>query len=257
MTMVPKVTRYPLEISRDELILNSDIHVRYANLDFSKGGVPPGAGPVLRWFKYKLDWSRHRIIQFLKEHQKQFRDCLQWLSEDCVVDYEPSYGHPEGIEDYEWGEKWRNEPLVQFLQLHGIEHGGIQLVPLYHEGQYFDGLQIAQSKCHDPLDPLCWYLLAGLNFFRNRRVRRCRNPKCGKFFFQPTQRKLCCSDSCRARYAVMVKRLRPGGWDKFKRDRAEYMRNYNKLPQVKKRRRISARVKAGGGVLVKNKIKNK
>jgi hypothetical protein len=243
MALVPKYPRSDVDLRQDTFKESVGLAVRYANLDFNEGGIPAGAGPLLRRLELNmcvnwrqlLKWNRHRIVLFLKTHQQQFRDCLEWLAADCVVDYRGRFSNPETYDESEWAEQWATEPAVQFLQLHGIEHVKLKLVPGFGEGQYFDELQIKQGECRDPLDRLCWYLLDGLN--KNRRVylQKCRYYKCGKFFFQPTKRKLFCSDLCRAQQAKVLKRFACGSLEQFRESNAAYMRAYNQRPDVKRR----------------------
>lgn len=243
MAIVPKYPRSDGEIRQDTFKESVELAVQYANLAFTHGCVPAGAGPLLDWLELNptYDWTRHllwgrdRTLHFVKEHQNELRDCLEWLAADCVVDYRGSFSNSETTEEFEWAERWQNEPAVQFLQLHGIEHVKLKLVPGFQDGEYFDELHLVPSKCRDPLDAICWSLLEGLN--KNRRVylQKCRYYKCGKFFFQPTKRKLCCSDLCRAQQAKVLKRFACGSLDEFRESNAAYMRKWRQRPEVKLR----------------------
>jgi hypothetical protein len=197
--MFPKSRRNTLELSYNDLVPSRNSpHVVYANLDFVGNEVPKGSGIVLLYVRSSMrpPWTEKRILRFLKKHQEEFRNCLDWLSKDSFVDYGPI----ENEEDEDsFRERWDEEPEVRFLQQHGLDHGGVAIAPRTGDPMHpFSGLELHQKKARDPLDPICWYLITLLSTYGSVFVRRCGYRKCRKFFWQRTARKRFCKDSCRA-----------------------------------------------------------
>ena len=238
--MIPKSSPYQLRIT-DSLVLNQNgPHVLYANLNFGEPKLPRRARRLLRWLHLRgpSGWTETRTLRFLEKHQSDFRECLAWLSSDADVDFGVESDQEDSFdEECELRKSWEKHPQVRFLQLHGIDHGGIALIPGFQEFSYFHGLQLDQKKPHDPLDPICWYLLSLLASSGSVGVRRCLYWKCGKFFSPRTSRKRFCSDSCRALNHVGEMDLEMDDKEKKKmrERRREYMQRYRGNPIVKGR----------------------
>lgn len=212
-------------------------HVVYANLNFRRPGVPHGARFLLLWLETcGPSWNENQTLRFLEKHQGEFRNCLQWLSDNSLVDFGP-------LEDEDaerrFREEWERKSEVRFLQQHGLDHGGVTLAPALSDPQYpFQGLELDQKKARDPLDPICWYMLTLLAGYGTVFVRRCGYRNCGKFIWPRTARKLFCSDSCRAlshaarkMMDLMLDEVQGGEQlKKFRRSRAEYMREHRANP---------------------------
>jgi hypothetical protein len=197
-------------------------HVVYANLEFDKSAIPKGGRRLLRYLYGLLPsyWTEKRTLGFLKEHQVEFRNCLDWLSKGSVVDYGPIENEDD---ESRFREGWEQEAAVKFLQQHGLDHGGVTLAPRLSDPIYpYEGLEFDQKRPRDPLDPICWYMLTLLAGYGTLFVRRCSYWKCRKFFCPRTQRKLYCSDSCRAlQYALEEFEKDP---KKFRKKRAKLMK---------------------------------
>ena len=227
--MVPKSHRNRLEMAYSswEPGPNSP-HLVYANLDFVGVAVPTGSRHLLRYLDWELpSWTKEETISYLKEHQAEFRKCLDWLSTDSRVDF----GLIENEDDEGcFRERWEQKPEVTFLQQHGLDHGGVTLAPRSYDPIYpYEGLELDQKKALDPLDPICWYMLTLLAGYGNVFVRRCRYWKCEKFFCPRTPRRLFCSDSCRAlQHAFEEFAKNP---KKFKKKRAKDMKLYRANPR--------------------------
>ena len=247
--MFAKSRRNLLELSYNDWIpsVNSP-HVVYANLEFAGDAAPKGSRRLLRYVEGSIPWSwtEERTLRYLKQHQAEFRNCLDWLSKDSFVDFGP---YDVSDDEREFRERWDREPEVQFLQQHGLDHGGVTFAPRTSDPMHpFSGLELHQKKARDPLDPICWYIITLLATYGTVFVRRCRYHKCGKFFWRPTERRLFCSDSCRAFQHVVNVCFNadddfledhfldngPTARDKFLKQRAEYMKKYRANP----RRRI-------------------
>jgi hypothetical protein len=136
-------------------------------------------------------------------------------------------------DEYEFRGKWEHKLEVRFLQEHGIDHGGVTLRPRLSDPIYpFEGLELDQKEPKDPLDPICWYTLTLLAGYGTVFVCRCGYWRCEKFFFPLTQRRLYCSDSCRAlQHVVKVSCKDRTARDKFHKEKAEYMRRYRANPR--------------------------
>jgi hypothetical protein len=220
--MVPKSRRNRLEMAYSSWEPGPNApHLVYANLEFVGDAVPKGSRLLLRYLDWSLpSWTKEETLSYLKEHQAEFRKCLDWLSADSRVDFGPI--KDEDDNGY-FRERWEQKAEVKFLQQHGLDHGGVTLAPRSSDPIYpFTGLELDQKKPRDPLDPICWYMLYLLAGYGNVFVRRCRYRKCEKFFCPRTPRKLFCSDSCRAlqhAWEEFVKNPK-----KFHKERAKAMR---------------------------------
>jgi hypothetical protein len=196
--MVPKLRRNRLEMAYSSWEPGPDSpHVIYANLEFDGSAAPKGSRHLLQYLDWLLpSWTKEKTLRYLKEHQAEFRKCLDWLSADSRVDFGPI----KHEDDNGWfRELWEQKAEVKFLQQHGLDHGGVTLAPRSTDPIYpYEGLELDQKKALDPLDPICWYMLTLLAGYGNVFVRRCQYRKCEKFFCPRTPRRLFCSDSCRA-----------------------------------------------------------
>jgi hypothetical protein len=174
-------------------------HLLYANLDFTKPGVPQGFRRLLPWLDLVgPDWTEERTLRYLKEHQGEYRRCLKWIAEGTTTLFEVHEGETEDSSDFGFLKRWEQQDEVRLLQEHGLDHSGVDVGPLNEVGTYFSGLVLRQRKPRDPLDPLCWYLLSSLMWEGTIQVRCCKYSKCGKFFRGQTARKVYCSNACRA-----------------------------------------------------------
>jgi hypothetical protein len=192
-------------------------HLLYANLVFGKANTARMARSLLN----VPGWSEERALRFLEENQEEFRRCVEWLSNGSLKDL----GTDEGGSD-SWAEMWEQEPEVKFLQSHGLNHGKALLKPVYQDRSHFSGIALIKSEPADPLDPICWHMLALLVWEGTVGVLRCKYDKCGMFFRPVTQRKVFCSDACRAKN---------GAAKKTPEERNKYMRDYRKIAGRRKR----------------------
>jgi hypothetical protein len=229
------------QLSRDYLEASDESPVLiYANLDFGKRPFPPETRRLLDFIdEWGMSWGERTVLEYLEKHQHQFRNCLDWISKDCVTDLtdeveELEPGHSEWI----CWENWQRKPEVKFLKCHGLEHIESQLRPTLHDGFVFKGLEIDPGRGLDPLDPVCWLTVLLLQKFGTGFVRRCGYVKCKKFIFPSTKRKHFCSDSCRAQQHALEERRRdPEG---FRRRQAEFMKK-NRRDHRRLRNRMSKR----------------
>jgi len=172
--MVPKSRRNRLEMAYSSWEPGPNApHLVYANLEFVGDAVPKGSRLLLRYLDWSLpSWTKEETLSYLKEHQAEFRKCLDWLSADSRVDFGPI--KDEDDNGY-FRERWEQKAEVKFLQQHGLDHGGVTLAPRSSDPIYpFTGLELDQKKPRDPLDPICWYMLYLLAGYGNVFVRRCR-----------------------------------------------------------------------------------
>jgi hypothetical protein len=104
---------------------------------------------------------------------------------------------------------------------------------------FYTGLELAQKRPRDPLDPICWHVLRVAATFGTVFVRRCPHHPCSKFFIPPTNRKLFCSDSCRAlHHAFELSGLRtPEELIEAREKKNKYMREQKKHPVVIRRQK--------------------
>jgi hypothetical protein len=193
---------------------------------FGKAGSQRDAERLLRRLNF-YDWEDDRILAYLARNQREFRRCLEWLSDGSIVNLEERFEEEEA-ESHELWQAWEEQPEVRFLQLHGFDHGGIELKPRWSDGNWFSGIEMDQRKSRDPLDLICWYLLSRLMVNGTVGVLRCKYEKCGKFFEPLTVRKLFCSDACRAN-DFMSKKTREA--------KAELMKQWRAKPEEQKKRR--------------------
>jgi len=197
--MFPKSRRNLLELTYNDWVPSRNSpHLVYANMKFVGNEVPKGSRRLLRYLEGSLpsSWTEEGILQYLKEHQEEFRNCLDWLSKDSFVDFGPIENEDD---ESQFRERWEKQPEVEFLQQHGLDHGGVAFAPRTGDPTHpFQGLELHQKKAQDPLDAICWYLITLLSTYGSVFVRRCGYRKCRKFFWQRTVRKHFCTDSCRA-----------------------------------------------------------
>jgi hypothetical protein len=111
-------------------------HLLYANM---KCDTPraPGTRKLLRWLEGFLPgWTESRILRNLQKHQEQFRECLEWVTNGCVVDFEERFDR-ESFEYMDFEKKWEQEPGVKFLRQHGFEHAGVTIKPYWGRDRTF------------------------------------------------------------------------------------------------------------------------
>jgi hypothetical protein len=215
--MLPKLLSNflrPPGVSRGQLGTYAP-HLLYANLDFGS----PDAARRARSLLWIPGWDEPRALRFLQDNQNEFRRCLDWLSNGSVKDIEivddPSVGDSGKLK------AWEEEPEVEFLRRHGLEHGRALFEPANQDGSFFAGITLTKDEPEDPLDPICWYVLSLLAWDGTTGVRRCGYYKCGVFFRPRTRRKAFCSDLCRSKN---------GAAHKTSKEKNEYMRLYRKSP---------------------------
>ncbi len=204
-------------------------HLVYANLEFDGSAIPKGSRRLLRYLDWfcllPSSWTEESTLHYLEKHQEEFRNCLDWLSQNSRVDFGPIENEDD---ESSFRERWKQKPEVRFLQRHGLDHGGVTLTPISSDPIYpYEGLELDQKKALDPLDPICWYMLTLLAAWGSVFVRRCRYWNCKKFFYPRTPRRLFCSDSCRAQqhafeeFAKHPKKFRRKRRDMMKKNRAD------------------------------------
>jgi hypothetical protein len=196
-------------------------HLLYANLEFGTFRARKDGERLLRRLKFD-GWTDQRILTYLEKHQEEFRSCLEWLSNGSEMDLADRVQDASGSD--ELLKRWAEQPEVRFLQLHGFDHGGVQLKPHWPEDTWFSGIEIDQKKPRDPLDSICWYLVSRLMVTGTVGVLRCKYARCGKFFEPRTVRKRFCSNACRAN-AFMSK--------KSPEEKRKYMRKWRAHPKRK------------------------
>jgi len=231
------------KVQREQLFpKHSQAYVLYANIDFRAKRRSLELHRLLDLLKWSgPDWPEAKTIRFFEEHQRAFRDCLEWLLSGAVVDLRDDLWSG-GDDEYLLGE-WKRDKNVAFLQLHGLDHAGVALRAAdsdIHAGTFY-GLRLDQGWARDPLDPICWHLIEILSGGRTLGVQRCGYARCGKFFVPPTARKRFCKDSCRALQHQLTHTLDKHDEQEFRKRRREYMRRHRANPMVK--RRISKRKK--------------
>lgn len=226
---------HQLHAQLSPLMLGQDApHRLYANMKCDRPHEPD-TRKLLRWLEGLLPgWNESRILRHLQKHQEQFRECLEWVTNDCAVDFAGRFDR-ESYEQMNFEKEWELEPEVKFLRQHGFEHAGVTIKP-FSGGDttfpdYFLGMQISQKKPRDPLDPILWDVIAHLSVYGRVFVRRCNYWGCRRFFSPKTKRKRFCRDSCRALAHVP---FRPNEIEAFRKRRREYMREYRQNPQVKR-----------------------
>lgn len=209
-------------------------HLLYANIDFgTPSGRKDGARLLKRLRFYDMRWTDRRILTFLKKNQEDFRRCLEWLSNNSIINLDERFqGFEDPPEEEEWLTEWRKQPEVRFLQLHAFDHGGIKLTPSASDGAWYAGIEIDQKTQRDPLDTICWYLVSRVMVTGTAGVRKCKYGECGRFFEPLTERKLFHSDPCRANY--YMSRL-------SREEKRERMRKWRKHPMRGRRRKRPTR----------------
>jgi hypothetical protein len=228
---------HELHAQLSPLMLGQDApHVLYANM---KWGAPhvPDTSKLLKWLKGLLPgWTDSRTLCYLQKHQEQFRECLEWATNGCVVDFAGRFDK-ESREYMNFEKEWEQEPEVKFLREH-VEHAGLTIKPHWGRDKtfpdYFLDMQLSQKKTRDPLDPILWDVIAHLSAYGRVFVRRCEYAGCRKFFFPKTKRKRFCSNSCRALDHIPVL---PREVKAFRKRRREYMREWRQRSEVKMRAR--------------------
>jgi hypothetical protein len=177
-------------------------------------------------------WSKARILDFLKKHQREFRECLEWVADGCIVNLGEENADRDDLHTM-----WEQVPEVKFLRQHGFEHAGVTIEPYWggsDSSEFFSGIQLGQKKPRDPLDPLVWDVIAHLSVWGTVFVRRCDYSGCGRFFRPLTKRKRFCSDSCRALAHIPDPDLQPEEAEAFRERRKKYMRDHRQILKLKK-----------------------
>ena len=211
----------------------NSVYLLYANMDFNASSAKD-TSKLLEfewWFRYR--WTDAQILDFLKKHQREFRECLDWIANDFFVDL-----GEENADRDDRKELWEQVPEVKFLRQHGFEHAGVTIEPNSgHDAgrsEYLSGIQLGQKKPRDPLDPIVWDVIAHLSVWGTVFVRRCDYSGCGRFFRPLTKRKLFCSDSCRALAHVPDEFLEPEEAAAFREERRKYMQRHRQILKQKK-----------------------
>ena len=217
-------------------LLKSDFepHLTYANIDFNSPKSRRTKRRLLRWVQSVVGfytWPERRLLNFLQTHQNEFRRCLAWLSKGAIFNAVPE---GEEIPQEEWTERWKNQPELQFLQLHGLDHSHSVLQYLSSDGPAFFGLELAPDKVRDPLDPFCWHMLVLLMRDGRVPVQQCKSERCGRFFRARTARRQFCSDQCRSNHHMT------GMTAEEKRERMRDWRSKSKRYPSKRKRILLA-----------------
>ena len=99
----------------------------------------------MRYLDWELpSWTKEETISYLKEHQAEFRKCLDWLSTGSRVDFGPIEDIGDEIRTRA---QWEQKPEVRFLQEHGLDHGGVTLAPRLSDPMYpYEGLDLDQKE---------------------------------------------------------------------------------------------------------------
>lgn len=181
-------------------------HLAYANLDFQRRAGSASFRQLLRWLGTvgPLGWTKERTIEYLKANQQEFRSCIDWLCRDADTDLARLRGEYDGFDDDDFDFNAREHlvsvPAVRFLQRHAFNHMTIELGHRGQDRSPFAGLILEHGAPKDPLDPICWFLIAILIRDTNIHIRRCRYKSCHDYFHPETAKKIFCSDSCRIRH---------------------------------------------------------
>lgn len=212
-------------------------HLLYANLRFDLNDQSGEKRRLLDWcHRVGPNWREDRILKYLALQQSDFRDCLRWLIEDAVVDFEEfrkELGRAtKDFSEHDLLQQWRGTRETSFLQLHGVSHCHVSVQPKTGPSEsnawFFSGLDLGPRKPRDPIDVICWHLLYLLMRDGDLNVRECGY--CETFFRPRTKRKHYCSDLCRAK-----------AHGKTREEQREYMRNY----RATKRRLKAAKMSRG------------
>jgi len=84
-------------------------HLLYANMKCDTLRAPD-TRKLLRWLEGLLPgWTESRILRYLQKHQEQFRECLEWVTNGCVVDFEERFDR-ESFQYMDFEKKWEQEP---------------------------------------------------------------------------------------------------------------------------------------------------
>src|SRR5262249_26361237 len=122
-------------------------------------------------------------------------DCLSWLASGATLTGASKRHNP--LPD------WKRKKETAFLQLHGVEHCNVSIRPQLGPdrtasgGWLYSGLDLGPWRPKDPLDMICWHLLYLLTRDGELGLRECRG--CRKVFAPLTERRIYCSDLCRAK----------------------------------------------------------
>ena len=179
--MVAKITRNPVQFDFDaHLTIRGAPHLLYANLDFRSPNLRKDSRPLLKWLDlngpFKWEGDYRRTLHYLGKHQERFRDCLEWITEGCPVDF--TGDSKLEVEDEntqsESRAKWEDHPPLRFFRQHIFLHGRVTFEPEWQEFSRLSGLRLTQRKSHDPLDPICWHVLSMFVHWGTVFVRRCR-----------------------------------------------------------------------------------
>lgn len=209
-------------------------HLVYANLRFDSSDE--NVEPFIEWCQLVGPaWGKQRIVKYLSTHQEQFRECLRWLIEDALVDFDEfrrELGRAsKSFRESDLENEWRKTPEVRFLQLHGLAHSTVSIRPKFgpkESGEwFFSGIDLGPRKSKDPLDRICWHLLHLLFRDGHLNARQCKF--CETFFRPRTKRRWYCSDLCRIKANA-----------KSPKEAREYMRKYRQGNEARRRRRLSA-----------------
>src|SRR5262249_3126456 len=111
-------------------------HLLYANLDFGEPNVATKGKSLLSM----PGWTDTETLQFLAEHQQEFRRCLEWLIKGARTSFEIDDDGTDEVFDVRMRELWDQQPEIQFLQQHGLAHAQILLQPGSQDGSFFCGL---------------------------------------------------------------------------------------------------------------------
>jgi hypothetical protein len=136
----------------------------------------------------------------LRSGQDLFRRCLEWLGEEGSLRFRRITPLNVDAALHQAVRRWSQDPRVKFLELHGVKHTGVGLMPgmVAPNPWRCHGIAFAQAGVQrDPLDFLCWHLIC-LHIAGDLNVRRCRYRGCRKFFEPMNARKVYCKDACRA-----------------------------------------------------------
>ena len=207
-------------------------YLLYANMDFNAPSAKD-TSKLLKFVEWQLPygkWSKERILDFLKKHQREFRECLEWVADGCIV----NLGEENADRD-DLGQLWKQVREVKFLRQHGFEHAGVTIEPYWggsDSEEFFSGIQMGQIKVRDPLDPIVWNVIARLSEWGTVFVRRCDYWTCGRFFAPRTKRKRFCSDSCRAQAHVPADDTEEG--EVYREERRKYMQKHRQILKLKK-----------------------
>lgn len=174
----------------------------YANLRFDSDKERETITFLTDWIRGRgLRWGKKRVIAYLTRHQRSYQLCLQWLIDGAKLELSDYQSIADRLDLYDLvPSEWYEVPEVLFLERHGLSHARVALRPSRAKPNLaaLGGLELTIEKPRDPLDPLVWMMLCGYTEGRLD-LRSCYYPRCGKFYKPKTQRRIYCSDLCRAK----------------------------------------------------------